>query len=70
MANLDEYYDNLKSQTNNQLGLYLFCCSIGVIWTVYVLFFNSRVVGSVFTFLINLYLKRYSSTVWIKISKI
>lgn len=70
MANLDEYYDNLKSQTNNQLGLYLFCCSIGVIWTVYVLFFNSRVVGSVITFLINLYLKRYSSTVWIKISKI
>ncbi len=69
MANLDEYYDNLKTQTNNQLGLYLFCCSIGVIWTVYVLFFNSRVVGSVFTFFINLYLKRYSSKVWIRISK-
>jgi hypothetical protein len=69
MSNLDEYYNSLKNQTNNQLGLYLFCCSIGVIWTVYVLFFNARLVGSIATFLVNLYLKRYSKNVWIKISK-
>lgn len=65
---IDEYYSNLKDQTNNQLGLYLFCCSITIIWTVYVLFFNSRLIGSIATFFINLYLKRYSKSVWIRIS--
>lgn len=70
MNNLDQYYSNLKDQTNNQLGLYLFCCSIGVIWTVYVLFFNSRLIGSIATFFLNLYLKRYSKTVWIRISNL
>jgi hypothetical protein len=69
---LDQYYDIIKEQTNNRLGLYLFCCSLTVVWTVYVLFFNSRLLGSVVTFFINLYLKRYyyygtSSNTWIKI---
>lgn len=58
MVNIDEYYLNLKDQTNDNLGLYLFCCSICVIWTVYVLFFNSRVVGALLTFVINFYLRR------------
>ena len=66
---LDEYYSSLRDQTNNQLGLYLFCCSIGVIWTVYVLFFNARLIGSIATFLVNLYLRRSSNNVWIKIRK-
>ena len=67
---LDSVHKNLKDQTNNQLGLYLFCCSIGVIWTVYVLFFNSRVIGSLTTFLLNLYLKRYSKLVWVRIRSV
>jgi hypothetical protein len=67
---LDSVHGELKDQTNNQLGLYLFCCSIGVIWTVYVLFFNSRVIGSITTFLLNLYLKRYSKLVWIRIRSV
>jgi hypothetical protein len=67
---LDSVHENLKDQTGNQLGLYLFCCSIGVIWTVYVLFFNSRVIGAVTTFLLNLYLKRYSKLVWIRIRSV
>lgn len=54
----DGYYTSLKDQTNNQPGLYLFSCSICVIWTVYVLFFNSRVIGALLTFVINVYLKR------------
>ena len=68
MDDLDTYYDNLRNQTNNQLGLYLFCCSICVIWTVYILFFNSRVIGTVCTFFLNLYVRRYSKSVWIRIS--
>lgn len=70
MKVFDTYVNNLQNQTNNQLGLYLFCCSIGVIWTVYVLFFNSRVIGSIVTFILNLYLKRYSKNDWIRISKL
>ncbi|CAF0826478.1 unnamed protein product [Brachionus calyciflorus] len=62
-----DIFESLKTQTNNQLGLYLFCCAITVIWTVFVLFFNSRVLGSMATFFINLYLKRYSKTLWIRI---
>lgn len=58
MVNIDEYYLNLKDQTNDNLGLYLFCCSICVIWTVYVLFFNSRVIGALLTLAINFYLRR------------
>lgn len=58
MVNIDEYYLNLRDQTNDNLGLYLFCCSICVIWTVYVLFFNSRVIGALLTFVINFYLRR------------
>ena len=58
MVNIDEYYLNLRDQTNDNLGLYLFCCSICVIWTVYVLFFNSRVIGVLLTFVINFYLRR------------
>jgi hypothetical protein len=69
MDNLDQYYVKLKEQTSDQLGPYLFCCSISVIWTIYVLFFNSRIIGIICTFLINLYLKRYSKKVWIRISK-
>lgn len=64
-----EYYELLKSQTNNQLGLYLFCCTISVIWVIYVLFFNSRIIGSIVTFCMNIYLKQYSKKVWIRISK-
>ncbi len=69
MNNLDQYYNNLKFQTKDKVGLYLFCCSIGVIWTVYVLFFNSRVVGSIFTFLFNLYVKRYNEKISVRIRK-
>lgn len=70
MNSMDEYYNNLKNQTNNQLGLYLFCCSISVIWTIYVLFFNSRVIGSLATFCLNIYLKQYSKKVCIRIRKL
>lgn len=70
MSNIvNQYVDNLQNQTNNQLGLYLFCCGISVIWAIYVLFFNSRIIGIIITFFINLYLKKYSKKVWIRISK-
>ena len=69
MDKLDDYLTKITDETNNQLGLYLFCCSISVIWTIYVLFFNSRVIGSVVTFFLNIYLKQYSKKVWIRISK-
>ena len=42
----------LKSPTPNLL-LYLFCCSISIIWAVYIVFFNSRIFGIIVTFLIN-----------------
>lgn len=69
-TDFDQYYKILKTQTTNQLGLYLFCCSISIIWAVYIMFFNSRICGILVTFLINhLYLKRFYKNFWIKIGK-
>jgi hypothetical protein len=70
LTDIEQYYTILKNQTTNQLGLYLFCCTISIIWAGYIMFFNSRITGIIATFLINhLYLKRYYKNVWMKIGK-
>jgi hypothetical protein len=69
MSEFEDYYKILKDQTTDKLGTYLFCCSLSVIWTIYILFFNSQVVGYIVTSLINFYLKRYYKNVHVKIRK-
>lgn len=65
----DNFIDDLSNQTPN-LPLYLVSCLIAIVWTIYILFFNSRLVGYLVTLIINLILKRKNSKEWIKITGI
>jgi hypothetical protein len=66
---LDKIINDLTNQTPN-LPLYLVSCLIAIVWTIYILFFNSRLVGYLVTLIINLILKRKNSKEWIKITSI
>jgi hypothetical protein len=70
MSDFDRYYEELRKQTTDKLGTYLFCCSLSIIWAIYIIFFNSRLVGYIVTTLINVYLKRYYKNVHMQIRSI
>ena len=70
MTELENYINTLKTQTTS-IYLYLFCCSISIFWTVYIMFFNSRILGIIITFLLNnLYFKYYFKNVYVKVSSL